>query len=202
MNDQNHWNQAYLTQEPTEVSWYQSHPETSLKLIARFCDQSARIVDVGGGASNLVDALLDRGHPRPIVLDISAAALEHAKRRLGPRSDLVEWIVGDVTEMAALPAVDLWHDRAVLHFFTEPSAQQAYARLAARTVRPGGHAIIATFAPDGPARCSGLPVQRHDGRSVALLLGSEFELLEEERLVHRTPTGAEQRFCWSTLRRS
>lgn len=201
VDSRTHWNQVYSTKSPNEVSWYQPSPVRSLEFIRRLANPSARIVDVGGGASLLVDALLDLGYPRPAVLDISASALDHAKRRLGPRAAWVDWIEGDVTKEPPLPPVDVWHDRAVLHFLTDPAARQAYARLAARTVKTGGHALIATFALDGPERCSGLPVCRHDGRSVSALLGSDFELLEEQREIHRTPADVEQRFCWSVLRR-
>jgi len=201
MDRRAHWDQVYQSKKPTEVSWYQPSAERSLRFIRRLGKTHARILDIGAGASPLVDALLDAGYPRPILLDISAASFEHAKARLGSRAAGVEWIVADITQDPQLPAVDVWHDRAVLHFLTEAPAQQAYARLAARTVRSGGHAIIATFAPDGPERCSGLPVIRHDGQSVAALLGPDFELLEEEREIHRTPAAAEQRFCWSILRR-
>jgi SAM-dependent methyltransferase len=201
MDTEEHWNRVYGTKKPAAVSWYQASAEASMRLIRRFCSPPARVLDVGGGASVLVDALLDAGYPRPVVLDVSAAGLEHARTRLGPRAGLVDWVVGDVTREPGLPEVDLWHDRAVLHFLVEPADQSAYARLAARTVRRGGHAVIATFAPDGPEQCSGLPVQRHDGASVALLLGPALELLEEERQIHRTPSGSEQRFCWSVLRR-
>ena len=202
MQRESHWNRVYETRQPDEVSWHQASAERSMGYIRRFCDASGRVIDVGAGASVLVDALLDAGYARPIALDVSSAGLEHARKRLGPRADLVEWLVGDVTGDPALPEVALWHDRAVLHFLTQPADQQAYARLASRTVCPGGHAVIATFAPDGPERCSGLPVQRHDGASVALLLGPAFELLEEQRHVHRTPSGADQRFCWTVLRRT
>lgn len=202
MDNDAHWDRVYRSRKPDEVSWYQSSADDSMRLIRRLCSPSARVIDVGAGASVLVDALLDAGYPRPVAFDVSAAGLEHAQRRLGARAGLVDWIVGDVIREPALPEVGLWHDRAVLHFLTERADQQAYARLAARTVRPGGHAVIATFAPDGPERCSGLPVQRHDGASVASLLGANFELVEEERRVHRTPSGAEQRFCLSILRRT
>jgi len=202
MGTESHWDLVYRSRKPDEVSWYQVYPEPSMRFIRRLCSPPARVIDVGAGASVLVDALLDAGYPRPVVLDVSAAGLEHARRRLGERAGLVDWVVGDVTREPALPEVDLWHDRAVLHFLTELADQRAYARLAAKTVRRGGHAVIATFAPDGPERCSGLPVRRYDGRGVASLLGPDFELLEEERHAHRTPSGAEQRFCWSILRRA
>ena len=201
MDTEAHWNRVYGSKKPDEVSWYQTSPEESMRFIRQLGGTSARVIDVGAGASGLVDALLHAAYPRPIALDLSAEGLEHAKRRLGPRAELVDWIVGDVTSEPALPDVDVWHDRAVLHFLTQLEDQQAYARLAASTVRRGAHAVIGTFAPDGPERCSGLQVQRHDGASMALLLGAPFELLEERRQVHRTPSGAEQRFCWSVLRR-
>ena len=201
MDSRAHWNQVYSTKKPNEVSWYQPSPASSLGFIRRLAGRSARIIDVGGGASQLVDALLDLGYARPTVLDISASAIDHARGRLGPRAALVDWVEGDITKEPLLAPVDIWHDRAVLHFLTEAPDQQAYARLAARTVRTGGHAVIGTFAVDGPERCSGLPVRRHDGRSVSALLGPDFEMLEEEHEVHRTPAGTEQRFCWSVFRR-
>lgn len=198
---QAHWNQVYTTKASNTLSWYQRSPERSLAFIRRHANPAQRVVDIGGGTSMLVDALLDAGYHRPVVLDLAAAALGEARQRLGPRAAEVEWIVADVTQAPVLPAVDLWHDRAVLHFLTEQADQRAYAALAARTLRPGGAIVIATFALDGPERCSGLPVQRHDGASVTRLLGAEFEPIEEDREVHRTPGGAEQRFSWTVLRR-
>lgn len=196
-----HWNRVYDTKAPEAVSWFQRSPERSLEHIRKLAAPSASVIDVGGGASRLVDALLEAGFERPIVLDVSASALTHAQRRLGSRANLVEWVVADVTRAPTLPAVDLWHDRAVLHFLTDPADQGAYSDLAARTVRAGGHLVIATFAVDGPERCSGLPVQRHDGVSLRRLLGGDFELAEEEREAHVTPGGTEQRFFWSVFRR-
>ncbi len=138
---------------------------------------------------------------RPIALDVSAVGLECAKARLGALAERVHWVAADVTQDPFLPAVDLWHERATLHFLTDPGNRASYARLAARTVRPSGHLVIATFAPDGPERCSGLPVQRHDGKSLGNLFDGEFEFVQEDREVHLTPTGAEQRFSWSLFRR-
>ncbi len=201
MDREAHWNRVYETKQPDAVSWYQRSPERSLAYIRRFTTTSHRVIDVGGGASTLVDALLDAGYKQPVVLDVSAVGLEHAKKRLGDRATLVEWTVADVTKSPPLAPVDLWHDRAVLHFLTESSDQAAYAALASRTVRSGGHAVIATFAPEGPEKCSGLIVQRHDGASVARLLEPAFKLIDEDREVHRTPAGVEQRFWWAVLRR-
>jgi ubiquinone/menaquinone biosynthesis C-methylase UbiE len=195
-----HWNRVFETQPLNELSWYQPRPERSLATIVRLAPPPAQILDVGAGASELVDALLDAGYERPIAMDVSSAALEHARRRLGDRGARVSWIVADVTAGPELPTVDLWHDRAVLHFLG-PEEQRAYATLAARIVRRGGHAVIATFAPDGPTRCSGIDVTRHDAASIGALLGPDFELLAEDRETHVTPGGAEQRFAWAMLRR-
>jgi hypothetical protein len=197
-----HWDHVYRTKPVDAVSWYQSNAQRSMHIIQRLKGPPARVIDVGAGASVLVDGLLDAGYPRPVALDVSSAGLAHAKERLGARAVLVDWIVGDVTRAPVLPRVDLWHDRAVLHFLTLERDQRAYAALATTTVGEGGYAIIGTFAPDGPERCSGLPVQRHDGASVASLLGAGFQLVEEERQVHRTPSGAEQNFAWAVLRRT
>ena len=153
MDEEGHWDRVYRSKKATDVSWYQLSPNESLRRIRGLGDASARIVDVGAGASLLVDALLDAGYRQPIVVDISAAALDCAKERLGARSDLVQWLVADVTKAPSLPEVDIWHDRAVLHFLTAPSDQRAYAELAARTIRKGGHAVIATFAPSLLVTC-------------------------------------------------
>lgn len=201
MDRHSHWNRVYETKEPEAVSWYQRSPVRSMLYIQKFSEPTQQVIDVGAGASRLVDALIDAGYVRPIVLDVSAAGLELAKARLGMLAKLVQWVVADVTEDLVLPIVDVWHDRAALHFLTDPADRAKYARIAARTVRPAGHLVIATFAPDGPERCSGLRVQRHDGRSLGTLFDGEFEFVQEERELHLTPAGAEQRFSWSVFRR-
>ncbi len=201
MDSESHWNRVYETKEPDAVSWYQRSPERSIGYIQKFAETTQRVIDVGAGASLLIDTLLDAGYVRPIVLDVSAAGLERAKARLGARAARVHWVVADVTDDVELPTVDLWHDRATLHFLTDAADQANYARLAARTVRPAGHLVIATFAPDGPERCSGLPVQRHDGKSLGSLFDGEFEFVQEEHEVHVTPARAEQHFCWTVFRR-
>lgn len=195
------WNTIYDSRDPATLSWYQTVPETSLRWIQKLSARSDRVIDIGGGASALVDALLQLGYERPLVLDVSESALTHARGRLGANAQQVDWLVADVTQATALPPAGLWHDRAVLHFLTAAEDQAAYGQLAARTVRPGGHAVIATFAPDGPERCSGLPVQRHDAESVGRVLGPDFTLVEETREVHVTPAGVQQRFAWSAWRR-
>ncbi len=201
MDRESHWNRVYETRQPDTVSWYERSPERSLAYVRKFAGLSQKVIDVGAGGSLLVDALLDVGFERPVVLDVSAAGLDHAKTRLGARAKLVQWVVADITKNPSLPAVDLWHDRAALHFLTEASNQFAYSQLASRTVRPGGHLVIATFALDGPETCSGLPVQRHDSASLTKLLGTDFELLEKDREIHTTPSGTEQRFSWVVFQR-
>jgi SAM-dependent methyltransferase len=192
-----HWQRVYASKRPDEVSWFQAQPTTSLALIGRAAPPvGARVIDVGGGASTLVDALLDRYSVT--VLDLSSAALEHAKHRLGAAADRVTWLEADITTVD-LPnaAFDLWHDRAVFHFFNDPEDRAAYVRRLRGALRPGGHAIIAGFAPDGPTRCSGLEVVRGDAAQLGAALGAGFALLEERFEVHRTPTGGEQRFVYA-----
>ena len=201
MDRESHWNGVYQAKPAETVSWYQRNPERSVSLIRKYAEPSQTVIDVGAGASLLVDALLDIGYENLTVLDVSAVGLDVAKARLGSRSELVQWIVADVTKKPVLPPTDLWHDRAVLHFLTETDDQNAYQELVTSAVTPSGHLVLATFAPDGPERCSGLSVQRHDGASLSKLLGPKFELLHEEREIHVTPAGAEQRFCWTVFRR-
>jgi hypothetical protein len=201
MDRSTHWDQIYQTKNPDSVSWYQERPIRSLEYIQKYSVPSQRIIEVGAGASALIDALLQSGFGHLTALDVSAAALARVQSRLGPRAVGVQWIVADITQSPELPTADLWHDRAVLHFLTSHDEQRSYAELAAKTILSGGHLIIATFAPDGPERCSGLPVRRHDGASLSTLFGAQFDLVEETRDVHRTPSGAEQRFCWTVFRR-
>jgi SAM-dependent methyltransferase len=198
-----HWETVYGSRAPTELSWYQSRPAQSLALLDELGVASSAIIDVGGGASTLVDALLDRGARDITVLDISRAALEHAKARLGARADSVEWIEGDITriDLGAAACYDIWHDRAVFHFLTDPDDRRRYVAAASQALRPGGAALIATFAPQGPPRCSGLDVMRYDPEQLAHELGSEFSLERSAEELHRTPSGAEQAFSYTVLRR-
>jgi 2-polyprenyl-3-methyl-5-hydroxy-6-metoxy-1,4-benzoquinol methylase len=197
-----HWENVYRTKGERDVSWFQETPEISLDLIhATAATPEAAIIDIGGGASRLVGALLGEGFRAVTVLDVSAAALEASKVRLGPTGANVHWIVSDVTTWTPQATYDVWHDRAAFHFLTDPKDRAAYAARVLQAVRPGGHVIIGTFAPDGPERCSGLPVVRHDGASLAQLLGPHFALLESRSHAHQTPMGATQRFQFSRFRR-
>lgn len=199
---QSHWQNVYLAKGEQQVSWTQAEPQPSLGLIERFAgDCSAAIVDIGGGASRLVDALLAQGFTAITVLDVSEAALRSARTRLGGRGAGVHWIVADATMWQPPQAFDVWHDRAAFHFLVDAKDRAAYIDRLHAGVKPGGHAIIATFAPDGPEKCSGLPVQRYDAESLSRTIGSAFDLVEHQAHRHVTPWGAVQSFQFSVLRR-
>jgi hypothetical protein len=189
-----HWDRVYREKEPTQTSWYQSDPALSLALIERAAlDLNARIIDVGGGASVLVDRLLQRGFQQPSVLDISAQGLEKARARL-PVNAAVDWIVSSITEFRPTVRYALWHDRALFHFLTDPLDRTRYLAVLREGLAPQGQLIVAAFAPDGPSRCSGLEVVRYDAEKLGRELGAEFQLLEEITETHITPSGLEQRF--------
>lgn len=198
MDPKAHWEQVYRTKGPEEVSWYRPHLEVSIELIERAApDRGASVIDVGGGEATLVDDLLARGYRDLSVLDVSATALVVAQRRLGRDADKVHWLCGDVTTYG-MPRhrFDVWHDRAVFHFLTEPEARVAYVRQVARAVKPGGHVIVAAFGPEGPTKCSGLDVVRYDADALHDEFGTAFELVEHRTEVHRTPAGALQQFVY------
>jgi len=197
-----HWENVYATKGERDVSWFQESPAISLDLIhATGVKADASIIDIGAGASRLVDALLDEGFEAVTVLDLSEKALARSKARLGARSAKVKWIAADVTAWQPAQAYDLWHDRAAFHFLTDADDRAAYAECVLRAVSPGGHVIIGTFALDGPERCSGLPIVRYDGPSLGRVLGPSFELIESRSHAHHTPSGSIQRFQFSRLRR-
>jgi SAM-dependent methyltransferase len=197
MDAKGHWERTYSRRSPSEQSWHQDSPTLSLELIERSAiGRDARILDVGGGSSMLVDRLLDRRYRDVSVLDLSEAALQHARDRLGPAGDHVRWIVGDVTTFRAESPIDLWHDRAVLHFLTAERDRAAYHAVLDRSLTANGQAVIATFATDGPERCSGLPVVRYGEESMRAFLGPGFRLLESVIETHRTPAGVDQRFVY------
>lgn len=199
-----HWEAVYAQRTPDSVSWFQPHAEHSLELIARAgLTRDAAIIDVGGGASTLADDLLARGYHDLTVLDLSAAALAAAQVRLGDDARRVSWVEADITAVD-LPRqrYDLWHDRAVFHFLTDVAQRHAYVERVLQSVKPGGHVIVATFAEDGPDRCSGLPVMRYGADALHTEFGAPFELLEHSRETHHTPGGAMQQFVYCYCRRS
>jgi ubiquinone/menaquinone biosynthesis C-methylase UbiE len=199
MDARGHWESIYSTRAVDEVSWYQREATISLRLIEGVTsDRNAAILDVGGGASTLVDSLISLHYRNVTVLDIAANALACARARLGAAAERVRWIAGDVLALD-LPdhSVDLWHDRAVFHFLTSVEDRRRYVSHVRRVLRPNGHVIIATFAEDGPTKCSGLPVVRYDDERLHREFGEGFQLLTTIREEHTTPTGARQlfRYC-------
>lgn len=192
---QSHWQGVYSSKSDSEVSWFEETPAVSLELIRMTgTGRSDAVIDVGAGASRLVDALARDGYSNLTILDLSSRAVELTRARLGAEGDAVRWVAGDVTKWIPDRAYNLWHDRAAFHFLVEPADQNAYTRCVSRAVQPGGHVIIGTFAPDGPERCSGLPVRRSDSESIGRILGPSFELIHSRPYRHRTPGGANQNF--------
>jgi 2-polyprenyl-3-methyl-5-hydroxy-6-metoxy-1,4-benzoquinol methylase len=203
MDRQAHWENVYTTKGEKEVSWFQENPAPSLELIALTgLSEDAAIIDIGGGASRLVDDLIARKFRRLTVLDLSGAALAAARKRLGDRGADVQWVTADVTKWEPTQTYDLWHDRAAFHFLTHHADQSAYVDRLKKALKPGGYVIIGTFALDGPERCSGLPIMRHDATTLAAILGNDFVLIDTRRHDHATPWDAVQRFQFSTFRRA
>jgi ubiquinone/menaquinone biosynthesis C-methylase UbiE len=197
-----HWENVYAVNNPERVGWYQENPAVSLRLISACSqDPGAPIIDIGGGCSHLAERLLERGHYDITVLDLSGRALALARDRLGPKRDRVKWVVGNVIAHEFSQSYAIWHDRAVFHFLTDEADQERYVAALGRVVVSGGHAIVATFAPDGPERCSGLPVQRYGEESLSRRLGGSFEPIWFEREIHLTPSGVEQRYLFGHFRR-
>ena len=199
MSTKDHWESVYASRTDAELSWTQPDPHLSLFLIAEVCPTGS-VIDVGGGTSLLAGKLLDHGYS-VAVLDISEAAVTRGRERLGPRGGMVRWIVADVTAVPELGTFDVWHDRAVFHFLTHTAERAAYIAVLARTIPVGGHAVIATFAPDGPEKCSGLDVRRYSGLTLRAELGYSFELLKSVPETHVTPWGKAQSFQYSVFER-
>jgi len=195
MSRKSHWDTVYEGKADNEVSWYQSKPELSLKLIADSgVSRSDSIIDVGGGASMLVDYLVQDGFENITVLDISGAALRVAEKRLGENAKSVDWIEADITQFQCAQTFDLWHDRAVFHFLTQASDRKKYIDLLHKVMKPGGHVIIAAFAIGGPDKCSGLDIVQYDAAKLSRELGETFILVEQEDEMHITPGGKRQAF--------
>lgn len=198
MRAKKHWEDLYHTKSPTEVSWFSPRLEISLSLIKHAAPElSASIIDVGGGASTLVDDLIASGYENITVLDIAETAIDAARKRLGSNAGCVKWLVADITQLAlSEQSYDVWHDRAVFHFLTQSDERRAYIRQLMSAVRAGGHVIIATFGPEGPQKCSGLNVVRYHADSLRDELGPRFRLLESSKMLHQTPFGTSQQFLY------
>ena len=204
MESKEHWEKVYSTKSATEVSWFQEHADLSLKLIRNSkTPLSSPIIDVGGGASVLVDELLSTGYEDLTVLDLSGAAIATTKSRLGEDAVRVKWLEANILE-AELPAqaYEVWHDRAVFHFLTDEKDRNTYVDQVLRAVKPGGLVIVATFAEDGPTECSGLPVMRYSVNELHAEFGAPFILLGHEEESHHTPSGKEQKFVYCFCRRA
>ncbi|VVN81049.1 class I SAM-dependent methyltransferase [Pseudomonas fluorescens] len=203
MRSKSHWEKVYSEKAPDGVSWYQKHSERSLALIRRFQPGTdAYLIDVGAGASTLTDDLLRLGYENLTLLDISAAGLNVARKRLGAEAGRVSWLEDDIT-CASLPCqrYDLWHDRAVFHFLTEPEDRAKYVRSMGASLKPGGVAVIGTFAEDGPSYCSGLPTERYNPTTLATALGDQFEAVDYILEEHHTPNGDTQKFLYGCFYR-
>ena len=196
-----HWEDVYGSKRHTDVSWYQEVPDKSLALInATGISTEDAIIDIGGGASTLVDHLLEAGYADVSVLDLASTAFDQARKRLGKQAGMVNWLVSDVTQFEPERQYRLWHDRAVLHFLTAASDRARYVEVLKDALMPGGHAVIATFGPDGPLKCSGLEIRRYSVSMLEELLGPEFEVQSHELENHQTPMGSTQQFlysCWT-----
>jgi SAM-dependent methyltransferase len=195
-----HWEGVWTSKQPEEVSWFESRPRVSLEMIeAVGLPLDAPILDVGGGASRLAAELVDRGYEDVTVADISEAALAEAREALGRDAERVNWVVADVTGHDFGRRFALWHDRAVFHFLIDEADRRRYLEVLQRSLAPGGHVLIATFGPDGPTSCSGLPVVRYGAEELAAMFAPVAKLVEHRLEVHRTPSGKDQQFLHAGL---
>ena len=200
MSRKDHWENVYKKKSPIEVSWYQSKPSISLSIISSLSiEKDENLIDVGGGASTLVDYLLEEGFKNISILDLSSNALEQAKKRLGEKSKLVNWQAEDVTNYSPKKTYSLWHDRAVFHFLTERSDKEKYKKVLESSVRVGGYVIIAAFSIGGPKKCSGLDIVQYDAEKIRRELGQNYKLIEEKSESHVTPDGKEQLFGYNVF---
>jgi SAM-dependent methyltransferase len=203
MSSREHWDEIYTKKKAVDVSWYRPHLERSLRFLDdALLARDAAVIDIGGGASTFVDDLLDRGYENVTVLDLSPAALDACRARLGGRASRVQWICADVTSAPLPPGrYDFWHDRAVFHFLRDPIARDRYVAAARRALKPGGHIVVATFGPQGPEKCSGLEVMRYSPDALHDEFGGDFAKLGSATEVHVTPRGTEQEFIYCYCRR-
>ena len=202
MNSREHWEKVYASKGPKEVSWFRQHLERSIAFLeATQLGHDAEVIDIGGGASTFADDLLDRGYRHLSVLDLSKTALDAARARLGERASKVRWICGDVTDAnLEAAAYDFWHDRAVFHFLRDRLARERYVATVRKSLKPGGHVVVATFGPHGPEKCSGLEVMRYSPEELHAEFGSEFARVASEIEIHKTPWGTEQEFVYCYCR--
>ncbi len=200
--EKKHWENIYRTKQPEELSWTQETPAVSLDFIRSLqLPETARIIDIGGGDSTFADFLLDADYKDVTVLDISGAALERARRRLGSRAGKIKWVEQDVTSFDPLTRFDLWHDRAAFHFLTKPAQINKYLAVAGKSINEGGYAVIGTFSPNGPEKCSGLPIRRYDEQALAATFSTEFKKISCIAADHITPFQTKQHFLFCSFRK-
>ncbi len=198
-----HWEDIFSTKNFDEVSWHQSNPKTSVKLIlSTHPDKDAHIIDVGGGDSNLVDKLLDLGFKNIFVLDVSLKALKKSQQRLGVKSRIVKWISSDIRKFETSNRFEIWHDRAAFHFLTNNSDIKRYVKLTREYIKPGGHLIISTFSLEGPKKCSGLDIKQYSEDSMKKIFYEGFEHIKSLEEIHHTPFQTTQNFIWNVFRKS
>ena len=203
MTRKTHWERIFAEKEPQDLTWYQETPTVTLRMLeSAGATPASSLIDVGGGAARLVEHLVSRGYENLTVLDISSVALDRSRKQLGPSAKTVQWIAADVLEAELPQRYDIWHDRAVFHFLTDPDERRRYANKLYDALASGGHAIITTFAEDGPEKCSGLACARYSPETLHAELGTDrFRLLDSSRETHLTPRGQEQRFQCSLLQK-
>ena len=200
MANKQFWDEIYTTKQEKETSWFQPYPKTSMDFIALFqLPITANIIDIGGGDSHFVDVLLDKGYLNIWVLDISAAAIEKAKKRVGSRAHLVHWIITDVTDFMPPVNFDFWHDRAAFHFLTAPHKAQQYVSIAEKAIQKNGYLILGTFSEDGPTKCSGLDVQQYSAASMSARFDSSFDRIKCVLEAHQTPFNTIQQFLFCSF---
>jgi len=197
-----HWDRVWSDRDPDQVTWFQAEPKLSLRLLKSVMTGEDGIIDIGGGASRLVDHLLDHGYGDITVLDIAPSALSAAQERLGQKIERVNWIVADVTQADLRRTFDVWHDRAVFHFLTDEGDRRRYLATLAASIPVGGYVVLATFGPDGPEQCSGLPVRRYSTELIQETLGDGYELIDHEIEQHLAPSGVTQQFLYALFRRA
>ena len=196
-----HWEGVYRKHRPNELGWYQESPDISLGMIeSTGVDKDGRIIDVGGGASSLIELLVARGS-KVTVLDISSTALDEARKRLGDKSGKVEWVAADITKYKPTEGYDIWHDRAVFHFLTDPQDRKEYVACLNSALRVGGYLVISTFGPAGPRKCAGLRTMRYSPESLHAEIGSNFHLTDSKDEIHLTPTAKEQEFIYCVFKK-
>jgi ubiquinone/menaquinone biosynthesis C-methylase UbiE len=202
INRKEHWENIYQTKELTEVSWYQPTPETSLNFFKKFdVPTNTKIIDIGGGDSFLVDHLLELGYQDITVLDISTAAIDRAKKRLGTRASEVKWIVADASDFTTSEQYDFWHDRAAFHFLTDEKEISSYIEIAYKYISSNGTIVIGTFSEKGPTKCSGIDIKQYSDKTMTKLFGTLFEKIDCKTIDHQTPSGSIQNFTFCSFRK-